>query len=83
MGYWLLVQFPVAAKLSQKNCVNYQLDNLLIKGVVGSTIKSGSLKMSVMTSKGHLQSNRSLVGPLSPIQADRNYRILQRQGCGC
>ena len=34
------VQFPVAAKLSQKNCVNYQQDNLLIKGVVGSTIKT-------------------------------------------
>ena len=40
LHYWLLVQFPVAAKLSQKNCVNYQLDNLLIKGVVGSTIKT-------------------------------------------
>ena len=31
--------------------------------------------MSVMTGKSHLQSNRSLAGPLSPIQADRNYRI--------
>ena len=31
--------------------------------------------MSVMTGKSHLQSNGSLVGPLSPIQADRNYRI--------
>ena len=40
LRYWLLVQFPVLAKLSQKNCVNYQLDNLLIKGVVGSTIKT-------------------------------------------
>ena len=40
LRYWLLVQFPVAAKLSQKNCANYQLDNLLIKGVVGSTIKT-------------------------------------------
>ena len=40
LRYWSLVQFPVAAKLSQKNCVNYQLDNLLIKGVVGSTIKT-------------------------------------------
>ena len=30
----------MAAKLSQKNCVNDQLDNLLIKGVVGSTIKT-------------------------------------------
>ena len=29
----------MAAKLSQKNCVNYQLDNVLIKGVVGCTIK--------------------------------------------
>ena len=25
---------------TKKNCVNYQLDNLLIKGVVGSTIKT-------------------------------------------
>ena len=40
LRYWSLVQFPVATKLSQKNCVNYQLDNLLIKGVVGSTIKT-------------------------------------------
>ena len=40
LRYWLLVQFPVVAKLSQKNCVNYQLDNLLIKGVIGSTIKT-------------------------------------------
>ena len=31
--------------------------------------------MSVMTVKSQLQSNGSLVGPLSPIQADRNYRI--------
>ena len=40
LRYWLLVQFPEEAKLAQKNCVNYQLDNLLIKGVVGSTIKT-------------------------------------------
>ena len=25
---------------TKNNCVNYQLDNLLIKGVVGSTIKT-------------------------------------------
>ena len=31
--------------------------------------------MSVMTGKSHLQSNESLVGPLSPIQTDRYYRI--------
>ena len=32
--------------------------------------------MLVMTGMCHLQSNGSLVGPLSPIQADRNYRII-------
>ena len=36
--------------------------------------------MSVMTGKSHLQSNGSLVGPLSPIQADRNYRNIDFPG---
>ena len=31
---------PSGSKTFTKNCVNYQLDNLLIKGVVGSTIKT-------------------------------------------
>ena len=31
---------PSGGKTFTKNCVNYQLDNLLIKGVVGSTIKT-------------------------------------------
>ena len=75
LRYWLLVQFPGAAKLSQKNCVNYQLDNLLIKEVVGSTIKTRQPKNVGDDGKSHLQSNGSLMGPLSPIQADRNYSI--------
>ena len=35
--------------------------------------------MPVMMGKSHLQSNGSLVGPLSPIQADRNYRIFSKR----
>ena len=31
---------PSGGKTFTKNCVNYQPDNLLIKGVVGSTIKT-------------------------------------------
>ena len=43
-AFWIFRIFSffwtVENRAEKFNCVNYQLDNLLIKGVVGSTIKT-------------------------------------------